>query len=316
MKKILACASYLLLFSCSTTYQQIISLGSPDTKLQDDGGFVYNEADFVINYNFWSKGGKVSFVFTNNSDEDVYVDLTRSFLVVNGLTFDYFQNRSWSSNSSNTVTSSSSYGSSYTTGGSRSYASASATSYGGYVYGSGSGSTSGGSRTSAYSIRNTVTSTVNSGVNVSEKPGVWVPAHSSRAFSEFSLFDAPYRKCGFARNPSKKEDASLSFNENDTPYSFVNMLMIIVGEKDQRILNKFYVESFKNMRRSDTYIVEDEKNCSGEKTGEELRIYKFAARNKFYVNYEIDQMSRVDETDRIRKSSSSGKNLSFGRLSY
>lgn len=160
MKKIMYLFSLLTLTSCAVAFQQIASISSPQMQLADDGHFAYSENDIVVDYNFWAPSGKMSFVITNNLESDVYVDLGRSFLVVNGMTFDYFQNRTYSSNSSETSLS-------------------------------------------------------GRGVEYKEKEGVWIPAHSSRRFCEFTLMDAPYRQCGFARNPSKDEDMTLSFTEKD-----------------------------------------------------------------------------------------------------
>ena len=114
MRKLLFLSLVLALSSCATAFQQIASISSPQMKVQDDGKFRYDAGDIVIDYNFWAQNGQVSFVITNNSDNDVYVDLGRSFLIVNGMTFDYYQNRTYSSNSSSTVVSSSSYGASNT----------------------------------------------------------------------------------------------------------------------------------------------------------------------------------------------------------
>ena len=271
MKKYFSILSLLALLSCSTAYQQIVSLGSTDAVLADNGDFVYSDDDYVINQNFWANGGAVSFIFTNNTDRDVYVDLSRSFLIVNGMTFDYFQNRTWTS-----------YGSSLSMSGS------------------------------------TVTSTTNSGVNVTESSGLWIPAHASRSFCEFSLMNTPFRKCGFARNPSKREDASLVFSRQNTPFTYENMIMVVADGKDYRIINRFFVQSITNIKESETYKVAEETNCKGDKTGEEYKIYKFASHNKFYVNYIVDPLAKtkVDQSDRVKpgKTVASPKNFFNGGL--
>ena len=109
MKKIMYLFSLLTLTSCAVAFQQIASISSPQMHLADDGHFAYSEDDIVVDYNFWAPSGKMSFVITNNLESDVYVDLGRSFLVVNGITYDYFQNRTYSLNYSDTFMSSDGY---------------------------------------------------------------------------------------------------------------------------------------------------------------------------------------------------------------
>lgn len=307
MKKIFALCTLLVLFSCSSAYQQIVSIASPEMKLTDDGRYTYDKDAFVIDYNFWADGGKVSFVLTNNSDHDVYVDLSRSFLVVNGMTFDYYQNRKWSSNATNTVTTSSSYGTSTTVSSALALAAGSAYSYGDYSLASGFGTASGKSRTNAWSGKSSVTNTVNRGVEVTEKEGVWVPAHASRRFNEFSLMDLPYRQCGFVRNPSKKEDVTLEFTEKNSPYTFENMIMLVVEGKDCRISNAFYIDSLTNIPYKESYEEYDEKDCSENPTGEKIRFYKFYSPNRFYINYSLGPKAEDFEMDRIKKGKDSNK---------
>ena len=303
MKKLFFLLPILALTSCATAFQQIASISSPQMRLSDDGHFAYHDDDIVVDYNFWAQNGQVSFVITNNLDTDVYVDLGRSFLVVNGMTFDYFQNRTYSTNSSSTIVSSSAYGASNTFALASGMANAFASSYGNTAYGSSYGSASGSSRTNSYSHRTTASSTVNRGVEYGEKEGVWIPAHSSRHFCEFSLLEVPYRQCGFARNPSKKEDMTLSFSESNSPYAFDNMLMIVVDGVDRRVVNSFYISSITNILRTETYTEEDERGCDESKTGEMVRIYKFRSANRFFINYDFNSGNYSARTDRLKNGS-------------
>ena len=317
MKRILiSILPVLMLTSCATAFQQIASISSPQMRLSDDGHFAYSEDDIVVDYNFWAQNGQVSFVITNNLDSDVYVDLGRSFLVVNGMTFDYYQNRTYSTNSSSTVVSSSAYGATNTFALASGMANAFASSYGNTAYGDSYGVAAGSSRTTGYAHRSTASSTVNKGVEYAEKEGVWVPAHSSRHFCEFSLLDAPYRQCGFARNPSKKENMALTFDAANSPYAFDNMLMIVVNGVDRRVVNSFYISGIKNIQRSETYEEEDEMNCDGSKTGLKVRIYKFRSPNRFFINYDFSTQRAGGSysTDRVKTSSAaSSRPLSNGR---
>ena len=313
MKNCLFILLLLALTSCATAFQQIASISSPQMRLSDDGHFAYSEDDIVVDYNFWAPSGQVSFVITNNLDSDVYVDLGRSFLVVNGMTFDYFQNRTYSTNSSSTIVSSSSYGASNTFAVASGMSNAFASSYGNTAYGDAYGVAAGSSRTTGYSLRSTSSSTVNRGVEYAEKEGVWIPAHSSRHFCEFSLLEAPYRQCGFARNPSKREDMSLTFDAANSPYTFENMLMLVVNGVDRRVVNSFYISGLKNIQRSETYEEEDGVNCDGSRTGQTVRIYKFRSPNRFFINYDFNPQRTGGHyfNDRLKAGSAFGSRPLF-----
>lgn len=276
--------------SCATTYHQIATIGSSQIRVSDDGKFQYNENDLTIDYDFWSKYGKVGFVITNNTNDDVYIDLSRSFLVVNGMTFDYFQNRTYTSEQSSSHVSSSSYGGSNTIA----YASGSASTIGNSTYADAVSSGTGRS----FAINSTSSNTSKYGIEIKEKEGVWIPAHSSRYFCEFSLLEAPYRECGLPRDPLKKENASADFTENDTPYTFENRIMVIANGQEKHLVNSFFIQSITNLPESEAIEEYCEKDCSGNKTGEVLKIYKYRANNRFYINYEYDARSSNDRTGR------------------
>ena len=288
MKVLLTLLSVTALTSCATYFQQLASVSSSQMTTAPDGHFCYEQDGVTVDYNFWAPNGKFSFVLTNNLDTDIYVDLGRSFLVVNGLTFDYFQNRAYSTNSVSTVVSSSAFGTSYTYGGAVGYGNASASSYGNSAYGNAYSAVSGSSRTSASATSLTASSSVSRSIQYMEKEGVWVPAHSSRSFCEFSLMSVPFRKCGFARNPTKKEDMTLYFNESNTPYSFENMLMLVVDGSDRRVVNSFYVSELTNKQEVETYEEKDEVTCDGTPTGLKVRIYKYSSPGRFYIDYRFN----------------------------
>lgn len=294
MKKSVLIFCSLMLCSCSA-YQQIATLSSPHVSQNDSGSFFYAGGAVTIDYNFWAESGKVAFMITNKTEKDIYVDLSRSFLVVNGVAFDYFQNRTFSSNTSSTFERSSAYGSSST------YSTGSANGMYNDIFSTVDASAS--SRTTGYTSKTTSSKTFYNGLSRKEKEGVWIPAHSSRYFNEFSLLSAPYRKCGFPRNPSRKENAILAFTENDSPYRFDNVLMLLIDGVEQRLVNTFYVAELHNILRKDTYYDEDELNCNGEKTGQKLRVYKYRSSNRFYIDYDLDGYEEVAGDDRIKNKS-------------
>lgn len=283
MKRLLPLVLLLASTACGT-YHQVATLSSPDIKLSSDGLFSYTEKDVTISYDFWASYGQVSFVVSNDSDNDIYIDLSRSFFLVNGMTYDYFQNRSFSSGHLSTVTNIDYRGRSST------YAQASRYS---------NNLATGTSYTNATSSTITSTRSSSSGLVVTEKEGVWVPAHASRGFSEFSLLDAPYRQCGFARNPKQKEKIALEFDDVTSPYQYENRLMIVVGGKDRPITNTFFISEITNLPESSAMEVRPALNCAGKDTGYTRSYYKNRAPNKFYIIYTLGSDERGDN-DRLK----------------
>ena len=102
MKKIL---SFLLisitlggLSACSSMnyayYSQVGTMKSEDIPMNDDGSFVFSSSsDILIVYDFWSEYGKFSFTVMNDSDQDIYWNLSESFYINNGHAYDYYENK-------------------------------------------------------------------------------------------------------------------------------------------------------------------------------------------------------------------------------
>lgn len=92
----------LLQASCSPKlYQQVATLSSDSVTLSDDGTFAYEDAIITIEYDFWSEAGKFVFTVTNNTDDDIWLDLSGSYFVNNGYAFDYYQARTYITTSRN-----------------------------------------------------------------------------------------------------------------------------------------------------------------------------------------------------------------------
>ncbi len=109
MKFLLSLTTLLLFTACSPEiFQQIATLSSENVELKDDRAFAYENELFTIEYYFWSESGKFYFTITNNSDDDLYLNLEKSYFVNNGYAYDYYQNRTFVYTNSKTTISASS----------------------------------------------------------------------------------------------------------------------------------------------------------------------------------------------------------------
>lgn len=86
------CAGMLALASCKSICYQVYSVAAPEAA-SSETDIRYTYDDITVSYNFWSNGGEPGFTITNNSDNIVNVDLTKSFFVLNGTSYDYYVDR-------------------------------------------------------------------------------------------------------------------------------------------------------------------------------------------------------------------------------
>lgn len=98
MKKFVLPLVLTVLFcsSCSQLfYQQIATLSSDNVTLRDNGDYAYEDGMMTIEYDFWAESGKFTFIVTNNSDEDIYLNMAESYFINNGYAQDYYQARTY-----------------------------------------------------------------------------------------------------------------------------------------------------------------------------------------------------------------------------
>ena len=70
-------------------YCQVFSVKSTE----ENNDVVFSNNGIKISYDFWAEGGSASFWIENNTTEDIYLDLSKSFFINNGVVFDYYKNR-------------------------------------------------------------------------------------------------------------------------------------------------------------------------------------------------------------------------------
>lgn len=96
MKKLITLFFVILLASCTTTYYQVYKTEPVNGKLTNDK-IVFEDNNCIVAYHLWADGGNIGFAIYNKTEDDLVVDLTRTFFVLNGVAYEYFQNRTNSS---------------------------------------------------------------------------------------------------------------------------------------------------------------------------------------------------------------------------
>lgn len=240
------------LTSCSSeVYQQIATLDSKQVMLKEDGSFIADHGLFTIQYDFWAPSGQVAFWVTNQTDTNLYLDLSESFVVKNGRAYDYYQGRTW-------------------------------------VY---SGRLSTSAQTSVNVSESVSRISMENGhsVEYTEQPVLCIPAHSSKYIDEFSVSSRPYVECGFPSDPSSKEKVIRVYDSNSSPIVIENRLAFFTGSNEVPVNHVFYVKSLQNISEDDVLkTFRYRENCAGKVIPVPVTVHKLAGANKYYIRYEAD----------------------------
>ena len=70
-------------------YQQIVTVSDRNGAIPDNGIHHVDSNDVEVAFDFWESGGRANIIINNSSEQDVAIDLSRTFLVINGFAKDY-----------------------------------------------------------------------------------------------------------------------------------------------------------------------------------------------------------------------------------
>jgi hypothetical protein len=231
MKKIfiplLLLSVLLSLGSCGIRAQfcQVFQVQPLSRMEQRETSLVYEDGNCRISYNLWGVGGRPGFVFYNKTGENIYVDKSESFFIVNGEAFDYFLNRTFTENSS-------------FLNGNNASVSAGVTSVGFF----------GGLIQIGKSQNVTAARKQDSGVAIVEKQIICIPPYSYKEVSEYTVTNRLFVDCDLKYNPSSKTPSQKQFSPDNSPFVFSNIIAYRIGRQAElkKIENNFYVSSISN----------------------------------------------------------------------
>lgn len=246
--------------SCASVYNFVqVMTTEPTAKTsmtKINGGMLYEDESCAVFYSFWSEGGDASFEFYNKTNEIIYVDLEKSFLIINGVALNYFGNRTWSESKSSSVQSSTTYYASQSAALTRS---ASISQYYAGNFGTLPTSTLSPLASSATASASTTASATagaaqyagvaygrSTGVEIREANIIAIPPHASKFIGDYSLTSKILVNCERELYPS--DSASTAYTLENSPLVFSNYITYKVGENGsaQTLENEFYVASVTN----------------------------------------------------------------------
>ncbi|MCW0482731.1 hypothetical protein [Gaoshiqia sediminis] len=235
--------------------------------ITENNGLIYEDNNCVVAYNLWERNGNIGFQFYNKTDENIQLDLEKSFFIINGTAKQYYQDRTFT------------YSSTISKAASKGVTGASALSGINYF---------GLLKTNTLAATSNVSAMTSSGdaVSYSEKKIMTIPPKASVIISEFAINDALVRDCKLFKYPKAKQINSVSFNETESPIQFTNRITYSLESTAEPVVfaNNFYVAEVTNFPSKEIFDYKYDEFC-GQKSSERIPFMKPEAPDKFYIQY-------------------------------
>jgi hypothetical protein len=255
MKRIILPILTLLFTSCAVTNYYQVYKTNADNGIVDKNKIVFEDNNCSVYYNLWTEGGNVGFSIYNKTESDLTVYLTKTFFVLNGVAYEYFQNRTFSksSNSGATVTS---YNYPY------------------YLN---------------YNVAKVAgTSSTSFSTSYIEKPELTIPPKTLINISEFNVTNTRYTNCDLTKYPSRKNIKTLKYGKDNSPFVFYNLITYSTKSDTLRLENKFYVSEITNYPSTEMFTNIDTSAC-GKKLERPIQVFKNVTPDKFYIKFTTER---------------------------
>lgn len=260
--------------SCSPTLYQQVSTITSDNLSSQDNVYQYRDGSVTISYNFWRENGIVAFAIQNTGDKDIYIDMSKSFLIKNGEALDYYKERTYSFAQSVNVSAAAQKTESASVS-----APVTATPFDAYKFDRANYGES-------QSVGIGVGVGTEKGIEMKEQRIICIPAHCHKVFAEYNVSSTLYRECGFIRNPKGKKSSIRTFEQENSPLVFINRITVIENGKERTIDNNFYISQIQNFNEKQIIRKENKQFC-GQPIGT-IEYNKEQSNNKFFIPYKIN----------------------------
>lgn len=243
--------------SCSPIHYYQLFEAKPIGNIPIENQVVFEDENCRVVYDLWDRRGDMGFTIYNKTDSYLSLDLSKSFLVINGAVYDYFLNRTYTTSSASGL-------------------SATAATSTPYSWSTGVVATSGSSSSGASS-------------SIIEKFNRTLPPKTHTRISQFSVTKELFFDCDFVVYPEKGKISSVSFDESNTPYEFYNLLNYSLEDSAENsapieMKNTFYIHKISNYPEEMFFDYQKEDEC-GNTLYSPKRYFKFAQPNSFYLGY-------------------------------
>jgi hypothetical protein len=258
----------LLMTSCVTTsFYQVYKAKPSDKLITKDNYLVYEDDNCKVSYNLWGEGGNIGFRFYNKTESNIYLNLEESFFVLNGISYDYFRNRVFTSST--------------TSGATTARAATASKSVTGFNY----LDLLQTNRIQATSSLGLMTSSGYS-ISYNEEKVICIPSNTSKIITEYYINEFLFRDCDLFKYPSKKQINSKSFSKEESPIVFSNRIAYSIAQSVNLVKfeNEFYVSEISNYPESVIFESKHDEYC-GQKSETKKMYFKDVSPDKFYIKY-------------------------------
>lgn len=254
--------------SCQTiTFYQVYKAESTNKITSTKNFMFYEDDNCKVYYNLWDEGGNIGFKFYNKSDKNIYLNMEECFFILNGISYNYFQNRVFTNTkSSGSIENRSSSLSETIDGVSNLYL----------------------IKNNNFSVSKSVGLLNSSSYSVSrnESKIICIPGMTSKIITEYSINLSLFRDCDLYIFPKDKGIKTKTFTKSDSPIVFSNRILYTVGQSTVaiRFENEFYVSEITNYPEYEIIDTKYEEFC-GQKSMIQSDFFKISSPDKFYIEY-------------------------------
>lgn len=232
---------------------------TPENGSLTENSIIFEDENCKVFYDLWAEGGDIGFQIYNKTDDDITINVDKSFFVINGYAHAYYKNRITTS-SSNVISSTSLNRSYYNT-----------YSYIPVVV--------------SPSLSSSTSTSTSSSVGYNENPNRIVPPKTRITISEYSIQEYFYKSCDLFKYPSStKEIKALTFNKENSPFVFYNIINYTVNGVTKKLENRFHVSEIKNLPEDEMVSNIYPVDC-GKKSSTSIKVFNEASPDRFYITY-------------------------------
>lgn len=268
--------SVAFLHSCITPqhYYQVYDVET-DGLQSDKQAVIFSNDECDVAYDLWGEAGNSGFFFRNNTDEDIYIDLSRSFFIRNGIAYDYFTDAEYTQSITSTTSSAAAISASFIQ----------------LWYELPMWTPIVVARGAQFSASGSTGTT--GSLTTREAKYICVPANSAKYIVGFNISDYIYKECGNDKfNRPKRESEHITFSREKSPLVFRNRICYYVGNSEEiaTIENSFWISGFTNFNGKDFFITHSEEECNHSSVISKVKVHKYRSANRFYNRYQFTQL--------------------------
>ena len=266
----------VLLQSCASPYYYQVYDVETEGMQCEKNVVLFSNGDCDIVYDLWGEAGNLGFFFRNNTDEDIFIDLSRSFFIRNGIAYDYFVDAEYTQSVTAMSGASAALSASYTR-----------------LWHEFPMWTPTVINRGAHVAANASVGAASS-ITTRESRYICVPAKSAKFIAGFNISDYVYIDCGNSKlNRPKRESEHITYTREESPLVFRNRLCYFVGDSEEgtSIDNAFWVSGFTNYNGREFYIENIETDCLDSSITKKVQTSKYRSATRFFNEYKSQKYS-------------------------